>query len=64
MGGAEFVGGAVGSGDVDFAGGGVESDRPLSFVDFDVVPSAQAYELVDVGASAAEPEDQMMCVRP
>ena len=64
MGGAQFVGGAVGAGDVDLAGGGVESDVPLSFVDFDVVPAAQADELVDVGAAAEVPPDQVVGVGP
>ena len=40
VGGSEFVRGVVGSGDVDVAGGGVEADSPLSFVDSGVVPPA------------------------
>ena len=47
MAGAEFVGCAVGSGDVDFAGGVVEVQGPVSFVDLDVVVAAQQHELVN-----------------
>jgi hypothetical protein len=49
---------------VDFAGGGVEVDGPLSFVDFGVVPPAEQDELVDVGGSAEVSGDEVVGVRP
>src|SRR5258708_1981969 len=39
--GSEFVGGAVGSGDVDFAGGVVEADLPASFVGQDMMVTTE-----------------------
>jgi hypothetical protein len=36
----------------------------VSFVDFDVVPSAQRDEFVDVGAAAKEPGDEVVGVGP
>jgi hypothetical protein len=52
---AEFVGCAVGSGDVDFAGGVVKPEGPVSFVGEDVVVAAEQDEFVDVGLAAEVP---------
>src|SRR5262245_53298344 len=62
---SEVVGCAVGSCDVDEAGGGVESDSPSSFVDQDVVVAAGEDHVVDAGfAVVAVPVVHMMCVAP
>src|SRR5690606_847852 len=62
--GCQFVGSAVGAVDVEFAGGGVEVDAPVSFVDFAVVVSAEQEQVVDVGAAAVPPGQEVVGVGP
>jgi len=63
--GLEFVGCAVGSGDVDVAGVGVAVEAPVAFVDADVVPAAEQDEVVGVGvAVVADPFAEVVAVAP
>ena len=64
MAGSEFVGLSVGSGDGEFAGGGVDGDAPASFVDTHMVISTKPDEGGDVGASAVDPGQQVVDVYP
>src|SRR5690606_721523 len=62
--GCQFVGTAVGSVDVELAGGGVEVDAPVSFVDFGVVVSGGQEQVVAVGAAAGPAGQEVMGVGP
>jgi len=55
VGGSQFVGSAVGCGDVDLSGVGVVADVPASFVDEDVVVAAEQDEVVHVGDAGGVP---------
>ena len=58
------MGRAVGSCDVDLAGGGVEVDGPPSFVDLHVVVAAHQEQVFDAGDAAVVPVVQVVGVGP
>jgi hypothetical protein len=62
--GSKFVKCAVGSDYADLAGGLVEDDAPVSFVDPGMVVPAQKEAIIHVGLAAAVPGQQVMGVGP
>ena len=61
---SEFVGPAVGSGDVDLTGSRVEAHGPPSFMDPGVMPPTRQDHVIDRGLSIMEPRRLMVGVAP